>query len=145
MRKPFALHISGWRRAAALVTVIVTASVAMLLGGYELGAAQQASPPPTYLLLSEYDMAPGRSINDVIQETSGWVKGFRQTGEFDWVRLYIHNYGTGLRMFIVAEPKSWQAIKNGEEKFFAARPDIFTAPFRWAGHSDQILTEIPVK
>jgi hypothetical protein len=128
-----------------LIVLCVALSVTMVLAGYRLGVAQQASPPPTYLVLSSYDMAPGRTINDVVEEASGWVRGFRQTGEFNSVRLFIHDWGSGLRVFILSEPKSWQSIKTGNDKFFAARPDIFTAPFRWSGHSDDILTEVPVR
>ena len=145
MRNAFTMVARRRSKLYLIVALVVALSVTMLLSGYRIGVAQQASPPPAYLVLSSYDMAPGRTINDVIEEVSGWVRAYRQTGEFNSVRLFIHDWGTGLRVFMLAEPKSWQSIKAGEDKFFAARPDIFTAPFRWAGHSDDILTEIPVR
>jgi hypothetical protein len=40
---------------------------------------------------------------------------------------------------------SWLALKTGTDKLFAARPEMRTAPFKWAGHSDNILTEIAVR
>jgi hypothetical protein len=134
-------------RAGMYLTLLVVMALTavLVLGGYTLGVAQQASPPPTYLVVSSYDMAPGRTINDVIEEASGWVRAYRQTGEFNSVRLFIHDWGSGLRVFVLTEPKSWQSIKTGNDKFFAARPDILTAPFRWQGHSDDILTEVPVR
>lgn len=141
-----ALTMASSRTSKLYLTAVVTAlSATMVLGGYRMGVAQQSAPPPTYLVVSSYDMAAGRTINDVIEEASGWVRAYRQTGEFNSVRLFVHDWGSGLRVFVLAEPKSWQSIKTGNDKFFAARPDIFTSPFRWAGHSDDILTEVPVR
>ena len=42
------------------------------------------------------------------------------------------------------EPNSWQALETGANKFFAARPDILGKPFKWARHSDNLLSAVPV-
>ena len=46
---------------------------------------------------------------------------------------------------MIQEPKSWQAIETGANKFFASRPDIMAKPTTWGHHSDNILNEIPVE
>jgi hypothetical protein len=148
MRKNFLgrearLIVARW---SAIAAVTASLCAAMVIGARKIAFAQQsAAPAPQILLISEYDMAPGRAINDVVEEASGWVRDMRKTGEYNSVRLFVHSYGSGLRMWVLAEPKSWQAIKTGDDKFMAARPDIFTSPFRWVGHSDNILNEVPVR
>jgi len=60
------------------------------------------------------------------------------------VRLFIHNTGPAFSLYIMMEPKSWQAIETGADKFLAARPDILGKPLKWARHSDNLLSEVPV-
>jgi hypothetical protein len=116
------------------------------ISGRAVGLAQQPQQAEENLLLiGKFDIAEGRSLNDVIAEASQWVRDLRATGEFKSVRLYMHDWGPELAVYILHEPNSWQAIKTGYNKFFAARPDLMTGPFRWAGHSDNILSEIPVQ
>jgi hypothetical protein len=117
--------------------------------GATLGAArQQPSSPitgPNYLYIEEFEIPAGTSINKAIAEASQWVRDFRKTGEYKSVRLYLHNTGPSLSLYVLQEPKSWQALEDGSNKFFAARPDIMANPVPWARHSDNILSEIPVE
>ena len=46
---------------------------------------------------------------------------------------------------MLLEPKSWQAIEDGQNKFFEANPDLMDRPFNWGVHSDNLLGEIPVE
>ena len=69
----------------------------------------------------------------------------RATGEYKSVRLFIHNTGPRLALYILGEPKSWQAIEDGEAKFFAANPELLEQPITWATHSDNLLAEIAVE
>ena len=133
-------------RSYAIAAATVTLCAVLLMGAREIAFAQQSAPAaPQLLVISDYDMAPGRTINDVVEEASGWVRDMRKTGEYNSVRLFVHSYGSGLRVWVLAEPKSWQAIKAGDDKFMASRPDILTTPFRWVGHSDNILNEVAVR
>ena len=136
--------------------MLLVVVAAVVLGGglfapdRQRGFAQQPAQQPAQqaaalLLIEKFDIAPGQVLSQATEEAAGWVRDMRNTGEYNAVRLYMHNYGPELAVYVVAEPKSWQALKAGEEKFFAARPDLMTTPFRWAGHSDNILTEIPVR
>ena len=133
------------RRSLALIGSLILA-FGLFIAGRQTGFAQQAAQPPeAFLLIEKFDFASGRVISEGLQEASGWVREMRKTGEYNSVRLYMHNYGPELAVYVVAEPKSWQALKSGADKLFAARPDIMTTPFRWAGHSDNILAEVLVR
>jgi hypothetical protein len=131
-------------RIQSLIAALVVGSV-VFLAGRQLGQAQQPQQPAESLLvIGKFQVAQGRPVSEAIAEASQTVRDLRATGEFNRVRLYIHSWGSDLAVYILHEPKSWQAIKTGYDKLFAARPDLMTAPFRWAGHSDDILTEIPI-
>ena len=137
-------------RTSVAVAGSLVLAVTLFAAGREVGFAQQpatqgAQPPAALMLIERFDIAPGRPVSEAIEEASGWVREMRRTGEYNSVKLYVHNYGPELAVYVITEPKSWQALKNGEEKFFAARPELMTTPFRWAGHSDNILTEVPVR
>ena len=132
------------RRLRAGLAVLAGAA-AVFIAGQRLGQAQpQQQPQENLLVIGRFDIPSGRSLNEAVAEATQWVKDLRATGEFRSVRLYMHNWGPELSVYVIHEPRSWQSIKNGYDKLFAARPDLMTAPFKWAGHSDNILTEIAV-
>ncbi len=111
-----------------------------------VGLAQQPTQTADALLIiEEFEIPYGVAVTAAIDEASQTVRAMRKTGEFNNVRLYTHSWGPKLAVYIVVEPKSWQAIKAGTDKLFAARPEIRTAPFKWAGHSDNILADVPVR
>jgi hypothetical protein len=131
-----------------VVHTAILLSLGALLGATIVLARQQPSSPITganYLYIEEYEIPAGASINDVIAEASQWVRDFRNTGEYKSVRLFIHNSGPALALYILQEPNNWQAIETGANKFFAARPDIMSNPIKWGRRSDNILNEIPVE
>jgi hypothetical protein len=118
----------------------------LILAGRTVGLAQQSTPAAdTLLVIEEFEIPHGVAVTAAIDEASQQVRAIRQTGEFNTARLYAHTWGPKLAMYIVLEPKSWAALKAGTDKLFAARPEMRTAPFKWAGHSDNILTEVPVR
>ena len=132
-----------------LVKTIATA-VAVVVGVAVFGGAvaQETSSPFTgeqYLYIEEFEIATGTVPNDAIAELSGWVTGLRETGEFKSVRLYIHNTGPRFALYLLLEPKNWQSIETGFEKFHAANPEFMSKPYTFGMHSDNLLNEIPVK
>ena len=105
-------------------------------------------PPPivggNYLYIEEYVIGPGMIPNEAIAKASEWVRAFRKTGEYKSVRLYIHNTGSAFGIYILSEPKSWQAIDDGGRKYLDSI-DLMSEPWEWASHSDNLLSEISVE
>jgi hypothetical protein len=97
------------------------------------------------LYIEEFELAAGATMNKAVAEMQEWVKGYRETGEYKSVRLFFHHTGPKLAVYILLEPNSWQAIQDGQNKFFEANADLMDKPFNWSGHSDNLLTEIPVE
>jgi hypothetical protein len=131
-----------------IVSTIFVAIAGSLVGAGIVVARQESANPITasnYLYIEEFEFAAGVVPNAAIAEASQWVKDMRKTGEFKSVRLFIHNTGPRFALYVLTEPKSWQAIETGFGKFLAARADVMTKPQTWAGHSDNLLSEIPVQ
>jgi len=131
--------------------VRIVAIVIAVVGGVAVvggAVAQEASSPitgPDYMYIEEFEIATNTVPNDAIAELSGWVTDLRETGEFKSVRLYIHNTGPRYALYIFAEPKNWQSIETGFDKFFAANPGIMSKPYKFGRHTDNLLSEIPVE
>ncbi len=83
--------------------------------------------------------------DEAIARLSGWVRSLRKTGEFKSVRLYIHNTGPRFSLYILTEPKNWQSIETGFEKFLAANPEIMSGPLGFGRHTDNLLSEVSVE
>ena len=131
-----------------LVWTGLAVAIASLAGAGIVVARQQPANPITganYLYIEEFEIATGVAPNDAIAEASQWVRDMRKTGEFKSVRLLIHNTGPRFALYVLSEPKSWQAIESGFDKFLTARPDIMTKPLKWAHHSDNLLSELSVQ
>ena len=129
---------------------IVAIAIAVVGGVAVFGGAvaQETSSPitgPDYLYIEEFEIAPNTVPNDAIAEATGWVRGYRETGEFKSVRLYIHNTGPKFAIYILVEPKNWQSIETGFEKFLAANPELMSKPWKFGRHTDNLLSEIPVE
>ncbi len=117
----------------------------MIVGG---AMAQEAASPITgenYLYIVELEIGPHMVPDEAIAKLSGWVREFRKTGEFKSVKLYIHNTGPRLALYILMEPKNWQSIETGFEKFFAANPESMSEPLGFGRHTDNLLSEISVE
>ena len=56
----------------------------------------------------------------------------------------MHYWGPRIALYLIMEPKSWQAIHDHAVKMRVELPDIMNQPFKFAGHSDNIVTEILV-
>jgi hypothetical protein len=132
-----------------LVTIV---AIALAVGGgvavFGGAMAQEAASPITgenYLYIEEFEIGPHMVPDEAIAKASGWVREYRKTGEFKSVRLYIHNTGPRFSLYIFAEPKNWQSIETGFEKFFAANPEIMSEPLGFGRHTDNLLSEVSVE
>ena len=96
------------------------------------------------LYIESFELAPGAVPNEAIAQAQGWAKSYRATGEYKSVRLFVHHTGPNFALYLMLEPKSWQAIQDGQNKFFEARSEEMDKPFNWANHSDNLLSEIPL-
>ena len=131
---------------------IIAISIALATGGgvavFGGAMAQEAASPITgenYLYIEEFEIGPHMVPEEAIAKLSGWVHNLRETGEFKSVRLYIHNTGPRFALYIFAEPKNWQSIETGFEKFFAANPELMSEPSGFGRHTDNLLSEISVE
>jgi hypothetical protein len=135
-------------RIGALFALALAFAAGALVSGGLFPAARpalaQEQQQQTYVYMEEFTLAPGQSWNGAVREISGWVRDMRATGEFRSVRLFGHHTGPSLSFYVMAETDTWQAIDAGFGKFFAGRPNMMDEPFQFAGHSDNLLTEIPV-
>ena len=125
--------------------VLVVGGGVAVFGGV---MAQEAASPITgenYLYIEEFEIGPNMAPDEAIAKLSGWVHGLRKTGEFKIVRLYIHNTGPRFSLYIFTEPKNWQSIETGFEKFFAANPELMSEPSGFGRHTDNLLSEISVE
>ena len=131
-------------KATHVVAVTLALVGGLTAGRLSIPATAQQQQPPNYLLIDECKVPPGTVFADLIAEATRWNAEFRKTGEYKSVRLFVHSYGPNLSIYSLREPKNWQSIPAGFEKFVAANPEFMRQPFRCAEHSDNILAEVPV-
>ena len=129
--------------ALLLMTIAIFTSSSKVTAQEDLVEDSFASA--NLLYIEEFELAPGVAMNEAVGEMQEWVKGYRETGEYKSVRLFFHHTGPKLAVYLLLEPNSWQAIQDGQNKFFEANPELMDNPFNWGGHSDNLLTEIPVE
>ena len=72
------------------------------------------------------------------------VRVMRKSGHWKSVRLFFHDTGPDVAVYVLGEPNSWQDIEDGNEKM-VNEMKIMNSPFPWASHSDNLLTEIRVQ
>ena len=137
------LHQSHFTVALLSMAVIVLTGVSSVIAQED--AAEKSMSDSNYLYIEEFEVAPGVIPNEAIAEAQEWVRGYRETSEYNSVRLFIHNTGPRFALYLLLEPKSWQAIEDGQNKFFEANPGLMDRPFKWGVHSDNILGEILVE
>ena len=132
------------RGAACLIAMAVA-----LMGSSSITAQEdlieESFAADNLLYLEEFELAPGVIPNEAIAEALGWARTYRATGEYKSVRLFVHHTGPSFALYLMLEPKSWQAIQDGQNKFFEANAEMMDTPFNWATHSDNLLSEIPVE
>ena len=123
--------------------------IAFLSTGYTFMKAQEQQQQPilgpNYLFIDVFKIGPGQTPNEAIEKVSGFARIMRETGEFKSVRLFIHNTGPELALYLLIEPNNWQAIETGFGKFFEALPDLFDQPLKIGRHYDNLLSEIIVE
>jgi hypothetical protein len=129
---------------AGMAATVLLLGAALAVGG-AAPSSEQDVQEVNYLYIEEFEFPSGSVVVEGIAEASQWVRDLRATGEFKSVRLYMHHTGPRFALYLFAEPRDWQAIETGFAKFFEARPDIMESPFNWAGHSDNVLSEVPVQ
>ncbi len=128
---------SSMLTVTALVLVPIAATAAM--------RTIQTQEETNYLVIEEFEIGPDMIWNDGIARMSEWVRALRATGKHSSVRLFMHDWGPEAAFYIVSETTDWAAIGTIFADVVAAQPDFMTQPFGFAGHSDNILTEIPVQ
>ena len=129
------------RISAIALAIVAGAGIAVFAGAAE----QEATSPFTgsnYLYIAEFEISPQMTPNEAIAKASEMAREHKKTGEWTSVRLYIHNTGPRLSMYVLMEPKNWQSIETGFEKFDAANPAFLSEPWGFGRHSDNLLSEI---
>jgi hypothetical protein len=58
--------------------------------------------------------------------------------------LFVHDWGSELAFYILAEPNDWASIPRGFAGLLEAQPDLLDRPWNFQSHSDNIFTEIPL-
>jgi hypothetical protein len=132
------------------ISTIILLTLSSMLVLYSSARAQDDDDPNAflsnnYLYIEEFQVPTGMTPNEAIAEGQMWVKSYRATGEYKSVRLFLHNTGPSFSVYVLLEPNSWQSIETGQAKFFEAQPDFMDRPWKFALHSDNLLSEVPVE
>lgn len=132
------------------ISTIILLTLSSMLVLYSSARAQGDDDPNAflsnnYLYIEEFQVPTGMTPNEAIAEGQMWVKSYRATGEYKSVRLFLHNTGPSFSVYVLLEPNSWQSIETGQAKFFEAQPDFMDRPWKFALHSDNLLSEVPVE
>ena len=127
-----------------IIAVVALAGVALgLVAGRGLSATAQEET--NYMVIQEFTLGEGQSVNEGIAEMSDWVRAFRATGKHSSVRLFMHEWGSEAAFYIISETNDWSAIGTMFADLLAAKGEFMDEPFGFASHSDEILAEIPVE
>jgi hypothetical protein len=123
----------------------IAAAALVCLGAMSTAMAEQS--PITggnYLYIQEYVVGPDMTPDEAVARGSEIVRAMRNTGEYRSVRLYIHNTGPQMGIYVLAEPNSWQAIEMGANKAIQAL-GYMSQRWGWASHSDNLMSEIQLE
>ena len=131
------------KRIPSLLIVGATAAILGLFVG--TGWTTWQPQETNYLVIEEFEIGPNMSVNDGTARLSKWVQALRATGKHSSVRLFFHDWGPEAAFYLVSETTDWGAIGTIFADVVAVEPDFMSQPFGFAGHSDNILTEIPVQ
>ena len=130
------------KRIPTLLIVGIAGAVLGLFAGTAWATAQ--AQETTYLVIEEFGIGPDMTVNEGTERLSGWVRALRATDKHSSVRLFFHDWGPEAAFYIVSETTDWGAIGTIFSDVIASEPDFMDRPFGFSGHSDNILTEIPV-
>lgn len=126
--------------------IVAIASLAVgLVAGTVVAKTQDEEQKTQYLVIEEFGIAPDMSMDEGIARLSGWVRALRATGKHSSVRLFLHDWGPEAALYVVSETSDWGAVGTIFADVIAAEPDLMKKPLGFAGHSDNILTEVPVE
>ena len=107
-------------------------------------AQQPETGAVNYLYIQELELGDRMTPNEYFSEATKLAKAIRATGEYKTVRVFNHNTGPNLSVYIFMEPKSWQAIETGASKWIESA-GLLDKPWLWKSHSDNVLTELSVE
>ena len=130
------------RRISTFLIIALASAAIGLTAGRSVAAVQ--AQETNYLAIEEFQLGPDQTPAEAIERLSGWVQALRATGRHSNVRLFLHDWGPQIALYIVSETNDWDAIGSIFADVLAADPGFMTRPLGFAGHSDNILTEIPV-
>lgn len=130
------------RISSLLIVGIIGATLGLFSG---MGWATSQAQETNYLVIEEFELGPDMTVNDGTARLSEWVRALRATGKHSSVRLFFHDWGPEAAFYIVSETADWGAIGTIFADVLAVDPDFMSQPFGFAGHSDNILTEIAVE
>lgn len=123
------------------VLALVVLTVGVVAGrAFALSQEQEKN----YLVVQEFEFGGGQTLNEAIEQLSEWVRIMRDTGKHSSVRLFMHEWGPKSALYIVNETNDWDAIGSLFDDLLAEIPDFPNQRWGFAGHSDNILAEIPV-
>jgi hypothetical protein len=125
----------------AVLSIVILATVFMAGRASAVSEVQETN----YLVIESYELGPDQTINQEIERLSEWVRILRNTGKHSSVRLFMHHWGPETALYIMSETSDWGAIGTMVDDLFAEIPEFMDQEWGFAGHSDNILTEIPVE
>jgi hypothetical protein len=128
------------RRIAVVLTLVSVGSLGFI-GGEAYSSAQQEA---NYLVMSEFEIGTGQTVNGAIEEASEWVRITRATGKHESVRLFLHDWGPKFSVYMLVQT-DWDGVGAIFPDLLAGMPDLFDQPWEFGSHTDNILTEIPVE
>jgi hypothetical protein len=133
-------------RVAALVGLFALGFIARdVVSLWRSGSTVMAQEAPAagtnYLYILEYELGDRLSPREYFAEAVKLAKAIRATGEYKSVRVFNHNTGPHLSVYVFVEPKSWQAIETGANKWIESTGAL-DKPWIWKSHSDNLLTEL---
>ena len=131
------------KRMPYLLAAGVAIGAIGLVADRSLGAAQEQET--NYVVIQEFELASDLPLNASVAKLSGWVRTFRASGKHSSVRLFMHEWGTKASLYVISETTDWSALGTMFADLLESQPDFMTVPFGFSGHSDNILTEIPVE
>ena len=127
------------KRIGVVLSLALVGSLGFV-GGEAFSSAQEA---PNYLVMTEFELGPDQTFNDAINRLSEWVRVSRATGKHESVRLFLHDWGPEAGIYVLYE-SDWEGVGAIFPDIVAGIPGFMDQPFGFAGHSDNILTEIVV-
>ncbi len=128
------------RRTMVALAVVVALAVGVF-AGRGLSATQE--PAPNYMVVSDFELGPDMSFNEGIARLSEWIQLARATGKHESVRLFMHDWGPKTALYMVVET-DWNGVGAIFPDLVEAKPEMMDEKWGFAGHGDDIMTEIPV-